>query len=63
MKDDDLTQLTATLDKGQAETIVLYTTNMADQVAPSIKAETASSPRGSMRAPTSSPAAEGHEGG
>ena len=39
MKDDDLKQLAATLDKGQAGLIVLYATNMADQVAASIKAE------------------------
>jgi uncharacterized membrane protein len=39
MKDDDLTQLAATLDKGRAGLIVLYATNMADQVAASIKAE------------------------
>ncbi len=39
MKDDDLKQLAATLDKGQAGLIVLYATNMADQVAASIKAQ------------------------
>ncbi len=39
MKDDDLKQLGAVLDKGQAGLIVLYATNMADQVAASIKAE------------------------
>ena len=39
MKDDDLKQLAATLDKGKAGLIVLYATNMADQVAASIKAE------------------------
>ena len=39
MSDDDLKQLGATLDKGQAGLIVIYATNMADQVAASIKAE------------------------
>ena len=39
MSDDDLKQLGAVLDKGQAGLIVLYATNMADQVAESIKAE------------------------
>jgi uncharacterized membrane protein len=39
MKDDDLKQLGAVLDKGQAGLIVLYATNMADQIAASIKAE------------------------
>jgi uncharacterized membrane protein len=39
MKDDDLKQLAATLDKGRAGLIVLYATNMADQVAASIKAQ------------------------
>jgi uncharacterized membrane protein len=39
MSDDNLKQLGATLDQGQAGLIVLYATNMADQVAASIKAE------------------------
>jgi uncharacterized membrane protein len=39
MKDDDLKQLGETLDKGQAGLIVIYATNMADQIAASIKAE------------------------
>ena len=36
MKDEDLKELAATLDKGQAGLIVLYATNMADQVAASM---------------------------
>ena len=39
MKDKDLKELGAVLDKGQAGLIVLYATNMADQIAASIKAE------------------------
>jgi len=39
MKDDDLKQLGETLNKGQAGLIVIYATNMADQIAASIKAE------------------------
>jgi uncharacterized membrane protein len=39
MSDDDLKQLGEVLDKGQAGLIVLYATNMADQIAASIKAE------------------------
>ena len=39
MNDKDLKELGAVLDKGQAGLIVLYATNMADQVAASIKAE------------------------
>jgi len=39
MKDDDLKELGAVLDKGQAGLIVLYATNMADQIAASIKAQ------------------------
>ena len=39
MKDDDLKQLGEVLDKGEAGLIVLYATNMADQVAASIKAQ------------------------
>lgn len=39
MNDKDLKALGAVLDKGQAGLIVLYATNMADQVAASIKAE------------------------
>jgi uncharacterized membrane protein len=39
LKDDDLKQLGAVLDKGQAGLIVIYATNMADQVAASIKAQ------------------------
>ena len=39
MNNDDLKQLAPMLDKGQAGLIVLYATNMADQVAASIKAE------------------------
>jgi hypothetical protein len=39
MSNDDLKQLGAVLDKGQAGLIVLYATNMADQIAANIKAE------------------------
>ena len=39
ISDDDLKQLGTVLDTGQAGLIVLYATNMADQVASSIKAE------------------------
>jgi uncharacterized membrane protein len=39
MSDGDLKELGATLEKGQAGLIVIYATNMADQVAASIKAE------------------------
>ena len=39
MSNDDLKQLGEVLDKGQAGLIVLYATNMADQIAASIKAE------------------------
>jgi uncharacterized membrane protein len=39
MSDDDLKQLGEVLDKGQAGLIVLYATNMADQIAASIKAQ------------------------
>ena len=39
MSNDDLKQLGEVLDRGQAGLIVLYGTNMADQVAASIKAE------------------------
>ena len=39
MSDDDLKQLGEVLDAGQAGLIVLYATNMADQVAASIKAQ------------------------
>ena len=39
MSNDDLRDLGATLDKGQAGLLVLYATNMADQVAAIIKAE------------------------
>ena len=39
MSNDDLKQLGAVLDKGQAGLIVIYATNMADQIAASIKAE------------------------
>ena len=39
MSNDNLKQLGATLNQGQAGLIVLYATNMADQVAASIKAE------------------------
>ena len=39
MSNDDLEQLGATLEEGQAGPIVIYATNMADQVAASIKAE------------------------
>ncbi len=39
MSNDDLKDLGATLDKGQAGLLVLYATNMADQVAAIIKAE------------------------
>ena len=38
MKDSDLEQLGAVLDKGAAGLIVIYATNMADQVAASLKA-------------------------
>ena len=39
MSDEDLKELGSVLDAGQAGLIVLYATNMADQVAASIKAE------------------------
>jgi uncharacterized membrane protein len=39
MNDKDLKELGAVLDKGRAGLIVLYATNMADQIAASIKAE------------------------
>ena len=39
ISDDDLKQLGTVLDEGKAGLIVLYATNMADQVAASIKAE------------------------
>ena len=39
MSDDDLKQLGTVLDKGQAGLVVIYATNMADQIAASIKAE------------------------
>ena len=39
MKDSDLKQLGAVLDKNEAGLIVIYATNMADQVAASLKAE------------------------
>jgi len=39
LKDSDLKQLGAVLDKGAAGLIVIYATNMADQVASSLKAE------------------------
>ena len=39
MSNDDLRELGAVLDKGQAGLVVLYATNMADQVAANIKAE------------------------
>jgi uncharacterized membrane protein len=39
LKDSDLKQLGAVLDKGTAGLIVIYATNMADQVAASLKAE------------------------
>jgi uncharacterized membrane protein len=39
MKDSDLKQLGAVLDKGNAGLIVIYATNMADQVEASLKAE------------------------
>jgi uncharacterized membrane protein len=39
MNDKDLKELGAVLDKGQAGLLVLYATNMADQIAASIKAE------------------------
>ena len=39
MDNDDLKQLGTVLDKGQAGLIVIYATNMADQIAASIKAE------------------------
>ena len=39
MSNDDLKQLGAVLDKGQAGLVVLYATNMADQIAANIKAE------------------------
>ena len=55
MSNDDLEQLGATLEEGQAGPIVIDATNMADQVAASIKRRSASSPRRSMRMPTSSP--------
>ncbi len=39
MKDDDLKELGSVLEKGQAGLIVIYATNMADQIAANIKAE------------------------
>jgi uncharacterized membrane protein len=39
MKDSDLKQLGEVLDKGAAGLVVIYATNMADQVASSLKAE------------------------
>jgi uncharacterized membrane protein len=39
MNNDDLKELGQMLDKGQAGLIVLYATNMADQIAASIKAQ------------------------
>ena len=39
MNNDDLRELGSVLDKGQAGLIVLYATNMADQIAANIKAE------------------------
>jgi len=39
MNNDDLQELGSVLDKGQAGLIVLYATNMADQIAAYIKAE------------------------
>jgi len=39
LKDSDLKELGAVLEKGDAGLIVIYATNMADQVAASIKAE------------------------
>jgi len=39
MKDSDLKELGEVLDKGEAGLIVIYATNMADQVAASLKAE------------------------
>jgi uncharacterized membrane protein len=39
MSNDDLKQLGAVLEKGQAGLIVIYATNMADQVAANLKAE------------------------
>ncbi len=39
MSNDDLKQLGTVLEKGQAGLIVIYATNMADQVAASIKAQ------------------------
>jgi uncharacterized membrane protein len=39
MSNDDLRELGAVLDRGEAGLVVLYATNMADQIAASIKAE------------------------
>ena len=39
ISNDDLKQLGAVLDQGQAGLVVLYATNMADQIAANIKAE------------------------
>ncbi len=39
MSNDDLKQLGTVLDKGQAGLVVIYATNMADQIAANIKAE------------------------
>jgi uncharacterized membrane protein len=39
MRDDDLKELGEVLEKGRAGLIVVYATNMADQIAASIKAE------------------------
>ena len=39
MSNDDLEQLGTVLENGEAGLIVIYATNMADQIAASIKAE------------------------
>jgi len=55
MSNSDLKELGTVLDQGQAGLIVLYATNMADQIASSIKAENRYIPTRSTRTPTSSP--------
>lgn len=60
MSNSDLKELGTVLDKGQAGLIVLYATNMADQIAASIKAERiGTSPTRSTPTRTSSPSSSG----
>ena len=55
MDDGDLKQLGTTLEKGKAGLLVVYATNMADQIAASIKAENRFVSRRSTPTPTSWP--------